>query len=65
MPFVLADEAAEPISSADASWLATSMKDTIGPEFVGTELLYAITSTATGFFMRDASITRPPRTSKG
>ena len=59
LPFVLADDEGEPISTADASWLATSMKPTIGPEFVGTEMLYAITSTATGFFMRDREIRAP------
>ena len=58
-PFLLAGEDGTPMSTADASWLATSLKDEVSGEYVNTELLYSVCSTALGFFMKDRFIKDP------
>ena len=59
LPFLFADEAGVPVSTADASWIATSMKDLLQPEYQGTEVLYDVVSTSLGFFMKDKLIETP------
>ncbi|WP_126975913.1 TRAP transporter substrate-binding protein DctP [Frigidibacter oleivorans] len=58
-PFALADAEGEPISSARASWVATSLADVTAAEYPGCELLYSVCSTATGFYMKDVLVRRP------
>lgn len=59
LPFLLASEDGTPMSTADASWLASSLKDEVAAEYVGTEMLYSITSTSLGFFMREVLVKTP------
>lgn len=59
LPFVLADDNGNPLSTASASWLSTSLKDRVAQEYVGVELLYSVTTTSTGFFMRDVLVKTP------
>lgn len=58
-PFILADNDGTPMTSADASWIATSLKDEVAGEYVATEMLYSVCSTALGFYMRDKFIKKP------
>ncbi|MEZ5931020.1 MAG: TRAP transporter substrate-binding protein [Alphaproteobacteria bacterium] len=59
LPFLFADDQAKPISTADASYIGTAIRDHTTEEFAGTQLLYAVVSTALGFFMRDKLIETP------
>lgn len=59
MPFLFSDDNGNPISTADASYIGTSLKDRVAEEFVGTELLYAVVATGLGFFMREKLIETP------
>lgn len=59
LPFLFADDEGVPVSTADASWIATSMKDMLSPEYQGTEMLYAVVSTPLGFFMKDTLVETP------
>ena len=58
-PFLLASEDGTPMSTADASWLASSLKDEVAGEYINTEMLYSVCSTALGFFMKDRFIKTP------
>lgn len=58
-PFLLSNEQGEAMLAADASWLATSMRDSFAPDTEGVDVLYYVTSTALGFFMNDKQITQP------
>lgn len=59
MPFLFADDNGNPLSTADASYIGTSLKGRIAGEFEGTELLYAVVTTGLGYFMRDKLIKTP------
>jgi len=59
LPFLFADDEGNPLSSADASWIATSLKDKTAEEFRSVDLLYAVVSTSAGWFMRDKLIEKP------
>ncbi len=59
IPFLFADEDGNPVTTAQASRIATSLKDRTAAEFQGTELLYAVVTTSGGWFMRDKLIQTP------
>ena len=59
LPFVMENAEGAPMSAADASWIATSMKDHFAPDYVGTELLYDVTLVQTGFFMSKQLVRQP------
>lgn len=59
LPFLMADEAGTPVSTADASWLATTMEADLAPDTPGVRFLFRITTTAGAFFMREAVIRAP------
>jgi len=59
LPFLLAGADGATMSTADASWLASSLKDETREEYVGTELLYNVASTAMGYFMKDVLVKSP------
>ncbi|WP_323039220.1 TRAP transporter substrate-binding protein DctP [Gemmobacter sp.] len=58
-PFVFTGADGEPASAAKASWVATSMRAQIEPEFVDCEHLYSVLTTNIGFFMKSADIRKP------
>ena len=59
LPFLFADEDGSPITTAQASRIATELADRTSEEFVGTELLYAVVTTSGGWFMRDKLVKEP------
>lgn len=59
LPFLLVGPDARPRKAADTSWLATSLKPEFVAEYVGTEMLYSINLTATGFFMNAVQVRTP------
>lgn len=59
LPFLFSKGSGGPMSGADCSFIATSVRDSLAPEFVGTELLYGIVITPAGFFMKDKRIETP------
>ncbi|WP_367952892.1 TRAP transporter substrate-binding protein [Aquibium pacificus] len=59
IPFLFANENGDPISTAEASRIATSLKERTAQEFQGIDLLYAVVTTSGGWFMRDKLIKTP------
>ncbi len=59
IPFLFANENGEPVSTAAASHIATSLKARTAQEFQGIDLLYAVVTTSGGWFMRDKLIQKP------
>jgi TRAP-type C4-dicarboxylate transport system substrate-binding protein len=59
LPFFFADKDGVPISSANASRIATELNDRTKGEFRGTQMLYAVVTTSGGWFMRDKMIRKP------
>lgn len=59
LPFLLANENGGGISTADASWLATNMRDEFSADNVGVNVLYYVTLSSLGFFMRDEEVANP------
>jgi TRAP-type C4-dicarboxylate transport system substrate-binding protein len=59
LPFLFANDDGVPISSADASRIATELDDRTKAEFHGTKMLYAVVTTSGGWFMRDKMIRKP------
>jgi TRAP-type C4-dicarboxylate transport system substrate-binding protein len=59
LPFLFANDNGEPITTAQASRIATSLRDKTAAEFQGTELLYAVVTTSGGWFMRDKLVEKP------
>ncbi len=59
LPFLFANDNGDPMSMADASYIGTKIRERTAAEFAGTKLLYAVVSTAGGFFMKDKLIEKP------
>lgn len=59
LPFLFADEDGNPITTAQASRIGTTLADRTREEFDGTELLYAVVTTSGGWFMRDKLVRAP------
>lgn len=59
LPFLFANDEGNPVTTAEASFIATSLKDLTAGEFQGTDLLYAVVTTSGGWFMRDKLIEKP------
>lgn len=58
-PFLFTNAAGKPLSAAQASFIATNLRDDLAAEFAGTELLYSVVSPTVGFFMRDKLVKSP------
>jgi TRAP-type transport system periplasmic protein len=63
-PFLFAKPDRRPISTADASLITTNLRNQLAHEYAGTEVLYFVTSTALGLFMR-AKLVKTPDDLKG
>lgn len=59
LPFLLTNEAGKGLSSADASWLATEMRDSFADDTPGVKVLYYVVSTSLGFFMKSVTVKTP------
>lgn len=59
LPFQMLDDEGAQISIADASWMATRMRDDFAADAPGVHFLYYVISTAGGFFMRDKAVEAP------
>jgi TRAP-type C4-dicarboxylate transport system substrate-binding protein len=59
VPFLFANEQGKPVTTAEASFIGSSLRDKLAGDYKGTQALYSVVTTSGGFFMREKAVQKP------